>query len=75
MILSRITAKAQTTIPRAVRVALGVGPGDTLGYAIEDGRVVLTRVVDDEDGQDPFVNNFELWTEWGDELDARFDRR
>ncbi len=28
MIDGRITAKSQTTIPRAVRTALGVGPGD-----------------------------------------------
>lgn len=42
MIHSRITAKAQTTVPRAVRQALGVGPGDDLAYHIGSGRVVLT---------------------------------
>lgn len=45
MIISRLTTKAQTTIPLAVRVALDVAPGDELGYLIEDGRVVLTKVV------------------------------
>jgi antitoxin PrlF len=34
MILSRITAKAQTTIPQAVRRALGVKPGDDIAYEI-----------------------------------------
>ena len=75
MIHSRLTTKAQTTIPRSVRQALGVGPGDVLDYTIEDGRVILTRAVDEDTGRDPFVNNFDLWTEWADELDARFDRR
>lgn len=44
MITSRITSKSQTTIPREVRKALAAGPGDLLGYRIEDGRVILTKV-------------------------------
>jgi antitoxin PrlF len=41
MIHSRLTSKSQTTIPRAVRDALGVGPGDDLAYLLEGGRVTL----------------------------------
>ena len=44
MIHSRITAKSQTTIPRAVREALGIGPGDDIAYEISNGAVVLKRV-------------------------------
>jgi antitoxin PrlF len=40
---SRITSKAQTTIPRVVREALGAGPGDALAYRVEGGRVLLTK--------------------------------
>lgn len=39
MIVSKITADAQTTI----RSALGLREGDELAYVIEDGRVILTK--------------------------------
>ena len=45
MITSKITSKAQTTIPRAVREALRVRAGDELAYKIERGRVIMTRAV------------------------------
>jgi len=47
---STITAKGQTTLPKAVREALGVSPGDTVKYWIdEDGtvRIVKTRAAKD----------------------------
>jgi bifunctional DNA-binding transcriptional regulator/antitoxin component of YhaV-PrlF toxin-antitoxin module len=72
MIIGRITAKAQTTIPRAVRLALGIGPGDEIGYEIDGDKVVLTRVKPDE--KDMFVNNFSTFTEWSDEYDSVYDR-
>jgi antitoxin PrlF len=43
VIKSKLTSKAQTTIPQAVRAALSVKEGDELAYQIEDGRVVVTR--------------------------------
>jgi antitoxin PrlF len=67
VIHSRITSKAQTTIPRAVREALGLGAGDTLAYEIKDGMVILRRA---EALQDPFENPFALFTEWADDLDC-----
>lgn len=42
-VFSRITSKAQTTVPRAVREALGAGPGDALAYRVDDGKVLLTK--------------------------------
>jgi antitoxin PrlF len=45
MITSKLTSKAQTTIPQAVRTALGVRPGDEIAYVIEKGHVVLTKMV------------------------------
>ncbi len=37
-----ITTKGQVTIPKAIRDALGVGPGDrVLFYRSDDGRVVV----------------------------------
>jgi antitoxin PrlF len=39
---STLTAKGQTTIPKAIRQHLGVKPGDRLRFAIEaDGKVTL----------------------------------
>ena len=34
LVFSRITSKAQTTVPKDVRQALDVGPGDTLSYEV-----------------------------------------
>lgn len=69
MIQSRISSKAQTTIPRAVRTALGLREGDTVAYQIEGNRVVLTRA----EQPDPFVGNFSTFTEWADEADSGYD--
>jgi AbrB family looped-hinge helix DNA binding protein len=43
VLFSKITAKAQTTVPKEVREALGVKPGDMLVYRISKGRVTLAR--------------------------------
>lgn len=42
-VISRLTSKAQTTIPKAVRDALALAPGDSLLYRIEGDRVVLRK--------------------------------
>lgn len=68
MIHSRITAKAQTTIPRAVRTALGIEPGDEVSYEIEEERVILRRVLN---MADPFDNPFAMFTEWASEADCK----
>ena len=72
MIIGRITAKSQTTIPRAVRIALGVGPGDEIGYEIAGGKVSIKRVIPPP--KDMFTNNFSTFTEWSSEADSVYDR-
>lgn len=67
MIIGRITAKAQTTIPRAVRLALGVRPGDEIAYEIEGDRVIMRRA------GDPFDKPFASFTEWSDDRDSAYD--
>jgi antitoxin PrlF len=42
-VFSTLTKKAQTTVPKEVREALGAKPGDTLVYRIVKGRVTLAR--------------------------------
>ncbi|WP_404381735.1 type II toxin-antitoxin system PrlF family antitoxin [Caenispirillum salinarum] len=63
MISSKLTSKAQTVLPVAVREYLGVGPGDELVYELKDGQVVL-RARKRED--DPFVH-FDEWSSDEDE--------
>jgi antitoxin PrlF len=66
MITSKLTSKAQTTIPQAVRLALGLHEGDEIAYRIEDDRVILTRAAT-EKADDPF----HTFTEWDSEADRR----
>jgi antitoxin PrlF len=73
VITSKLTSKAQTTIPQPVRAALGVAEGDELAYTIEDGRVVLTkapprRVRRGDPIEDPFATFWE-WDSKEDEED------
>lgn len=48
MIESSITTKGQTTLPKPVRDALGVRPGDRVRYLIVDGdvRILPVRSID-----------------------------
>jgi antitoxin PrlF len=66
MIKSKITSKAQTTIPRAVREALQVREGDEVAYTIQRDRVILTKAaraaVDD-----PFAT----FSEWASKNDRK----
>ena len=48
----RLTVKSQVTVPKDVREALGVKPGDTVTYAIEGDRVVLRKGDDPDPGED-----------------------
>ena len=42
-VFSKITAKAQTTVPKEVRAALGIKPGDTIVYRISKGKVTVAK--------------------------------
>lgn len=66
MITSKLTSKAQTTIPQAVRSALRVRTGDELAYEIDGGRVILTKRK--AAGRDDPFRTFE---EWNSEADRR----
>ena len=66
MIRSKITSKAQTTVPRAVRAALRLGPGDALSWEIDGERVVVSLAR-------PEVADFAAFREWADPLDSVYD--
>ena len=40
---TRLTSKSQSTLPKTVRDQLGVGPGDTLAYRLDEGRVIVEK--------------------------------
>jgi antitoxin PrlF len=65
VITSRITSKAQTTIPQPVRVALGLKAGDDVAYQIEGDRVVLTKSRQGQSADDPFA----AFSEWSSPAD------
>ena len=66
MITSKLTSKAQTTIPQPVRTALHLRAGDEIAYHIERDRVVLTRATTDA-AEDPFGT----FSEWHSDADKR----
>jgi antitoxin PrlF len=66
MITSKLTSKAQTTIPQAVRNALRLKAGDNIVYTIEDDRVVLTKA-----GTEPIEDPFAVFSEWDGEIDRK----
>ena len=66
MITSKITSKAQTTIPQAVRAALRVQAGDEIAYTIEGDKVILTRA------RSPSVDDpFATFGEWSSDSDRQ----
>ena len=66
MILSKLTSKAQTTIPLSVRRALQLQPGDELEYQVVDGHVILTKAHGRKKTDDPF-RSFDEWSSKADE--------
>jgi antitoxin PrlF len=66
MLTSKLTAKAQTTIPRPVRLALRLQAGDELVYRIEGERVLMTKAARPET-DDPF----RTFSEWNSEADRK----
>jgi len=67
MITSKLTSKAQTTVPQAVRNALQLREGDEIAYRIEESQVVMTRARKrpGQTADDPFAT----FSEWDSEAD------
>lgn len=41
---SRIGEKGQAVIPKSIRDAAGLAPGDTLAFRLEEGRIIVEKV-------------------------------
>jgi antitoxin component of MazEF toxin-antitoxin module len=66
-VTSRLGVKSQTVVPKEVRAALGVGPGDQIGYSIQSDRVILTAIKRPLVQDDPFA----CFDEWTSEADTK----
>ena len=66
MITSKLTTKAQTTIPQPVRTALGLREGDEIAYEIDGKRVILTRA-----GVTAADDPFATFDEWSSDADVK----
>ncbi len=52
---SKLTERGQTTVPSGVRKALGLQPGEEIGYEVRGDIVVMRRAAP---GEDPVVSRF-----------------
>jgi antitoxin PrlF len=66
MITSKLTRKAQTTIPQPVRTALHLKAGEEIAYHIKGDRVFLTRAM-----TDATEYPFGTFREWHSEADRQ----
>ncbi len=66
MITSKLSSKAQTTIPQPVRAALKLREGDELVYHIEADRVILTKA-----GKGASDDPFRSFEEWDSDADRK----
>ncbi len=67
MIVSKLTSKAQTTIPQPVRQALQLQHGDDIVYVIEGGRVTIAKAASSATLEDPFAT----FDEWNSDADRK----
>lgn len=56
---ARVSTRSQTVLPRAVREALAVRPGDSLRYRFTDAGILIDKAPDTE-ADDPFAT----FSEW-----------
>lgn len=67
VITSKLTTKAQTTIPQPIRAALRLREGDELAYQIDGRRVILTKAKAGKGVDDPF----RTFSEWDSAADRK----
>lgn len=65
LIKARLGVKSQVVLPKAVRDALGLKPGDAFAFVIHDHEVKVIRAP--AEGDDPFAS----FTEWASDADRK----
>lgn len=69
VLLSKLTSKAQTVIPREVRARLDLKPGDVVRYRYTDAGVVIDKL---PRGDDDTLASFSEWSSASD--DRAYDK-
>lgn len=64
-LISKLTSKSQTVIPKAVRERLRLKPGDLIRYRLRGQRIEIEKM-QEEAVEDPFAA-FEEWASQADE--------
>ena len=67
MQISRVSSKGQVTLPKRVREAIGVRPGDAVAYDVNKGVVTLRRLEPIDLGFHAAVES--TLAEWGSKQD------
>lgn len=69
MITSKLTSKAQTTIPQPICAVLNIAEGDELAYEIRGAEVILTRAQRVAETDNPC----QTCSEWNSDADRKAD--
>ncbi|MDR3513814.1 MAG: AbrB/MazE/SpoVT family DNA-binding domain-containing protein [Caulobacteraceae bacterium] len=65
VLLSKLTSKAQTVIPREIRSRLDLKPGDVVRYRLTDAGVVIDKLPQQSD--EDALASFSEWTSAADD--------
>ncbi len=71
MITSKVSSKAQTTIPKKVREKLDIHPNDTIMFEIKDDHAIIRKVKVVDTGHLKAVES--TLAEWNSEEDSVYD--
>lgn len=64
--VSTLTSKSQTVIPKAIRLQMGLNPGDHIRYSMRGGRVEIEKV---KEAAEESINPFAAFNEWASSQD------
>jgi antitoxin PrlF len=65
VLLSKLTSKAQTVIPREIRARLDLKPGDVVRYRLTDAGIVIDKLPQQSD--EDALASFSEWTSASDD--------
>jgi antitoxin PrlF len=65
VLLSKLTSKAQTVIPREIRARLDLKPGDVVRYRVTDAGVLIDKLPQQND--EDALASFSEWTSASDD--------
>lgn len=65
-IISTVTSKSQTVIPKAIRTHMGLKSGDYIRYVVKGDTVEIERM-----GEKESLDPFSAFTEWSSDADEK----